>query len=75
MKALRTRHVPGCLTPRQVEAQYGVSAIRIRKLLVNHPNYLDGIVRIPHGGRSLHTYHIPESEVSKLFFLKGKQKK
>ena len=63
------------LKPSEIELKYGISAIRIRRLLKNCPNFLDGVIKKPHAGTSLHSYYIPESEVSRLMFLKRKQKK
>lgn len=72
MKALRTRHIPGYLSPREIEALHGVEVRRINKLFNNHPNFIKGRLK-PNGDKS-RIYYIPETEVSKLFFLKGKQK-
>ena len=55
----------------QIQNKYGIPAVRIRKLLINHPNYLGCNIRDPDNKVRFSHYLIPESQIDKLMFLKG----
>ena len=62
------------LTTGQIGIKYGIETRRISRLLKNCPNFLEGVKRGTAQGCRSGRYFIPEEEVEKLLFLRGKKK-